>query len=372
MKMIKTNPKKEVDYEIMIVGGGPAGISTWLYLYKLNPDIAKKAILIEKAGYPREKLCGGALGGWTEIALKQLKIDINIPSVYIHTLECRLGEKICQINKKNFFRIVRRHEFDQTLSQVAKKRGLQLHENESFLDFKRNKNYLIIQTNQRSYKVKILIGADGALSQVRRKMKLSEKPILSPGIEIFNPVNSQCDPEFENNKAVLDFSYLREGLQGYVWHFPCIIDNKPTMNHGIIDFNISAKRKKVNIKEIFSRELKQRNIYLKPQLWRGHPIPWFKNKISLSKPNILLVGDAAGIEPAIGGGIHLAFSYGEIAAFCISDAFNSNNFSFHDYNLKIYSNILGRYIERLMKLSNTMYTDANKTLDIACEIFNKK
>ena len=59
--MIKTNLTTEFDYEIMIVGGGPAGISTWLHLHKYFPELAEKTLLIEKATYPRDKLCGGAI-----------------------------------------------------------------------------------------------------------------------------------------------------------------------------------------------------------------------------------------------------------------------------------------------------------------------
>ncbi len=45
-----------LDYDVMIVGGGPAGISTWLHLQKRNPVLAARTILLEKATYPRDKL----------------------------------------------------------------------------------------------------------------------------------------------------------------------------------------------------------------------------------------------------------------------------------------------------------------------------
>ena len=66
------------NHEILIVGGGPAGISTWLHLNKYNPEIASKCVLIEKKKYPRDKLCGGAVGGWSENVLKNLKIKSRI------------------------------------------------------------------------------------------------------------------------------------------------------------------------------------------------------------------------------------------------------------------------------------------------------
>ena len=99
----ESNQSANVDYDIMIVGGGPAGISTWLHLYKYAPELASRSILIEKAKYPRDKLCGGALGEWTETILNQLKIKINVPSVPIHRVECRFGEDIYHHQKHNFF-----------------------------------------------------------------------------------------------------------------------------------------------------------------------------------------------------------------------------------------------------------------------------
>ena len=64
----------------------------------------------------------------------------------------------------------------------------------------------------------------------------------------------------------------------------------------------------------------------------------------ISQPNVLLAGDAAGIEPAFGGGIHLSLSYGDVAARAIIDAFKNNDFSFHDYHQKVHSHLVGKHI----------------------------
>ena len=61
MRTKKSKQDLNCDYDIMIVGGGPAGISTWLHLHKYNPVVSFKSVLIEKEKYPRDKVCGGAL-----------------------------------------------------------------------------------------------------------------------------------------------------------------------------------------------------------------------------------------------------------------------------------------------------------------------
>ena len=82
-----SNQNSEFDYDTMIVGGGPAGVSTWLHLHKYTPEIASKTIVIEKEKFPRDKLCGGGIGGWSSCILNNLNIDINIPSINIFYLD---------------------------------------------------------------------------------------------------------------------------------------------------------------------------------------------------------------------------------------------------------------------------------------------
>ncbi|MRR14762.1 FAD-dependent oxidoreductase, partial [archaeon] len=43
-------------HDIVIVGGGPAGISTALHLHRLAPEVAARTLVLEKASYPLHKL----------------------------------------------------------------------------------------------------------------------------------------------------------------------------------------------------------------------------------------------------------------------------------------------------------------------------
>jgi flavin-dependent dehydrogenase len=90
------------------------------------------------------------------------------------------------------------------------------------------------------------------------------------------------------------------------------------------------------------REYPLRNIEPCIGSWSSHPIRCYGPGDTISKPNILLVGDAAGIEPAFGGGIHFALSYGDIAAKTIIDVYKNNDFSFIDYEKRMSSHAVGK------------------------------
>jgi len=83
-------------------------------------------------------------------------------------------------------------------------------------------------------------------------------------------------------------------------------------------------------------------------------------------------GDAAGIEPAFGGGIHLSLSYGEVAAHAVIDAFENNKFSFRDYGKRLQSHLVGEWINKCTGLALEMYGGRMNPLDAAREVFPER
>ncbi len=358
-----------LNYPIMIVGAGPAGISTWMHLQKEAPQLARHSIVIEKAIFPRDKLCAGGLCLWVTDVLAYLRVELDIPSLLVSDLEFRFGKEIDRLHQDNYFRVVQRVDFDHALAKAAVKRGLKLHENEMLIDVLRTQNKLIVTTNKGKYAVQALVGADGAFSTVRKKMIPPQRRHFAPTLQIFAPANSRYDTEFTEKKMIVDLTPINEGLQGYVWHVPCFKGKAPSIAHGIGDFRVCPDRPRADMKKIFSRELRRRNIHQDPKTWSSHPIPWYSDDDILSQPNVILAGDAAGVEPAFGGGIHLSLSYGEGAAQAIIDAFRTDNFSFRDYQERVQSHSVGRFIARCTRLALEMYGGKINPLNAAREVF---
>jgi len=360
------------DYAVMIVGGGPAGISTWLHLHEYAPHLAARSLVVEKSLFPRDKLCAGGVGGWSAWVLNRLGVDLDIPSLIISDVEFRFEKEVYRHHQPHFFQVVQRVEFDHALVKAALQRGLELHEGEIFIDVTRDRNRLIIATSKKTYSVSILVGCDGALSRVRRKMIPMQQQHLARTVQIHAPADPQYDTEFDMQKVVWDFTPVKEGLQGYVYHFPCLRDGVPSIAHGLGDNRFYSDRPRANLKEIFRRELRSRNIDSEPESWSSHPIRWLSMDDIISQPNVMLAGDAAGIEPAFGGGIHIALSYGDVVARAIVDAFQKNDFSFNDYQQRLQFHLAGRYIQECTSAAMQMYSGKVNPLAVTRDFFTKQ
>ena len=58
--------------EILILCGGPSGLSTALHLMQIAPHLARQILILERGHYPRFKLCVDA-----EIILERLGLEVR-------------------------------------------------------------------------------------------------------------------------------------------------------------------------------------------------------------------------------------------------------------------------------------------------------
>jgi len=360
-------------FDAMIVGAGPAGVSTWMHLKKTAPVLADHTVLIDKAAFPRPKLCGGGLWAWSEPLLEALEIEADFPALPIAGIVFRFKDERWAYRGTRPFRTVRRTEFDMALVTSARKRGLTFIENEAFIGARREGNALNVRTSRGEYRVKALVGADGALSRVRRSMIGRHPPAcLAPTLQVSAPADPRCDPEFGRNEMLIDLTPVEDGLQGYVWHFPFLQDGLPFMKHGIGDFRRMRARPRADLKALFRRELRARRLAAAPDTWSSYPVRWFSPRVPIACPHVLLVGDAAGIDCALGGGIHMALSYGETAARVLTAAFQTQDFSFRDYRSVLMAGALGRDIDAFARLARRMYAGQGSPLAQVRDFFTER
>ena len=348
------------DYDILIVGAGPAGCAAAIQVANKSPDLARRTLVIEKAVFPRPKLCGGGVTTHADDLLKRLRVQLDVPSFPIHAITFVYDDLAFTFRMKNIFRVVRREEFDAALAGCARERGVELREGEAVVDIARDGAGVSVQTKNGVYRAKIVIGADGANSVVRQKLGLVRWDRIARLIEILTPADATRAPEFVEHTAVFDFTPIQRGVQGYYWDFPSFRQGVATMNRGLGDMRVRPDRPRADLKPIFEEALARREIELHDAHLEGHPERWYDAALKHSAPRVLLAGDAAGTEPLFGEGISHALDFGMFAADAAMRALARSEFSFADYERRVAWSALGRRLQFKRAVAHIVYGNRGK------------
>jgi flavin-dependent dehydrogenase len=337
-------------YAVIIVGAGPAGLSTALHLAQIAPELVSQTLILEKAHHPRPKLCGGGLLPDAEIILGHLGLDVTeIPHTDVDWARFDYDGQGFKFRpepgRPYAFRVIRRREFDAWLVKKAKEKGIEIREGVTVESVKSTEDGVIVETDSGPFRAQVMVGADGSKGVVCQAVIPYEKIHVARLLEVVTEPKPKTSFHIQPD-SYFDFLYLPEGILGYVWDFPALENGQPVRVRGVYDSHVQDVKPNISLRNSLAGEFRRHGYNLNDYKLEGHPLRWFEAKSAFSAPHILLVGDAAGADALFGEGNSIALGYGEFAARAIRDAFTRNDFSFRGYKAGLLRSEMGKSLRR--------------------------
>jgi menaquinone-9 beta-reductase len=320
-------------FDVIIVGAGPAGSACAMTLANSGLKVA----LVDKASFPRDKICGDAIPSisfkamhainpkW-EAQLREVCNQTVITSVRFYLSKRKSISYKWRCYASNSKRMV----FDDFLFNIVKEQtNTVIFDNSkvSKLLIKPNGVDCILQ-NGTVLSASMIIGCDGCNSVVKRSFLQQPKD----NNVVYAAVRAYYKGIAGTEEGVNE-CYMLDEVQGYFWIFP-LPNNYFNIGFGILNDKLKKADTANNIRKkldliIQSERFKKRfeNAELVGNV-NGFGLPIWTKKERISGERFILTGDAASlIDPIAGHGIDKAIWSGMFAANQVKNCFKNNNFS---------------------------------------------
>ncbi len=311
-------------FQVAVVGAGPAGSTAAICFKKGGAQVA----LIDKAHFPRDKVCGDGISLKTFRLLKEMGFSeqelfrdgYRISEISVFSPDGSvLHSGSATAGAKTETGCVPRKEFDHILFRRAKKTVDNVYEQYRVVGLEKQDNGYILELQDVQNKKKnkifadLVIGADGATSRIAQKAGLNLRDLLHSfeGLRRY-----YVGSHFSNHIQII---YDQRLLPGYIWIFPV---SSTRVNVGMISLRRKLRKDRRSLEQLFE-EILVTNEQIKKILQSAKPDTPVRGAIlplgTLSGPRtadqLMLVGDAAAfIHPITGGGIYFAIRSAQAAA----------------------------------------------------------
>lgn len=298
--------KRSLPIDVLIIGGGLAGLTSALHLSKAGLDV----LLIEKNTYPQHKVCGEYISNEVIPYLRSLGADpwqLNPAQISRFQLTNTAGKKVeAQLPLGGFG--ISRFKFDDFLYNRAKDAGCQIVQ-DTVTDVMFTNDIFEIRTLHESYQAKIVLGAYGKRSAIdhslQREFIVNKSPWLA--------VKAHYRGDFPSDLVALH-------------NFPGGYCGVSKVENDLINIcylvNYESFKLKKNISE-HQKYILYQNPYLKKILENSEML--FETPLTISQisfqpkekvnSHILMIGDTAGlIHPLCGNGMSMAIHSAKLSS----------------------------------------------------------
>ncbi len=319
--------KNKQFFDVVIIGAGPSGSNAAISYKKLNPDL--KIALVDKAIFPRDKSCGDAFGPGVISALKRFGNEHILegePEVVSTTLfgpkNIGIQNYIPEVKNKedSIVYVIPRLDLDNRILNLAKEEEVETFEGYRFSNFFINEESVSVEIeNEEKEKyildAKLLVGADGANSRVRKSLNLKQNSDWNKAIAIRAYIDSPNYLEIFKERTLM-FEINVSAIKGYAWAFP---SKGNLLNIGIgVPLSV-FKKEKMDIKNLldeFVKTLESRGVIVENlRMEKSFMLPFASSRPKLAHNRVALIGDAGSmINPMSGEGIFYGMEAGFLLA----------------------------------------------------------
>lgn len=310
--------------DVLVVGAGPAGTAAAATLARAGRDV----VVIDKARFPRDKICGDGLTAGALPLLEELGVDPgSLPSwrriddVVVAPPHGRPETFAFPRGRGTYAAAARRIELDAALVDAARAAGAEVHDGCALRRATDEGDQIRAEVDGLGeVTAPFAIGADGMWSPLRKCMGVAV-PGYRGESHAFRQYLRGVAPPAQRDLWVW---FEPDLLPGYAWSFP-LGDGSANVGFGIHRGGALTVQDMAGI---------WRSLLRRPRLaealgddWepegphRAWPIPARIDRIPLTAGRTLFVGDAAAAsDPMTGEGIGQALETGMAAARAILDA----------------------------------------------------
>jgi geranylgeranyl reductase family protein len=319
-------PYSMIDYDVIVVGGGPAGSTT----ARRTAQQGLNVLLLDKECCPRVKPCAGGLVDPAREALDFSIDDIVQRRINGQTIHAPSGLQVDCSRPTESGVTVLRPDFDQLLLKKAEEAGATVYQDERVTKVVQDESSVHVTTHEKKqYTAKYVVGADGVNSVVAKQLGFyngwkdnTAATAIEMEIEVGQEaVERVCAAVNNKDRATLHIFFGPIPF-GYTWCFP----KKSILSVGAGCRQDKAQKLRQNFKTWYNQFKKLHHLHPKTLSYSGARLPFLRPAEATVKNRAILVGDAAGfVNPFDGEGIQMAIRSGVVAAPILKSAVEAND-----------------------------------------------
>jgi geranylgeranyl reductase family protein len=289
-----------LDVDLAVVGAGPAGSAAALSALRADPGL--RVALLDRAVFPRDKVCGDGIGPEGADVLAHLGV-VDVLDGHPPLDRVRLHAPDGTVARGRAPRpghVVPRAVLDDRLRSAALAAGAQAVA-QRVRDVVVEGDRVVLDGRVRA---RTVVGADGANGTVRRAVGGGSHPARHTGIAMRGYAQA---PWLEE----LVIGFVPDRWPAYAWAFPT---GDGTVNVGYGPFDRTRLDDRRGLVASVHRHAEALGVAPDPDTLRAHHLPLSTRRPRPSLGRVLLAGDAAGfVNPLTGEGIYYALLTGAMA-----------------------------------------------------------